>query len=93
MPSRMPRDFINEMAIAGMAEVEPGRGWRHNAPRIAFAEMMVTDHTQANAELTRIASQMKIQLPKQLDQKHRTHHSLFLYRTEPLLAGSARVRA
>jgi putative membrane protein len=68
------RTFINDMAIAGMAEVELGklaseRGM--NAEVKQFGQTMVKDHTQANSELTRIASEMKVQPPKELDQRHR----------------------
>ena len=37
----------------------------------AFGQMMVNDHSQANDELKKVASQLKIQLPTQLDQKHK----------------------
>jgi putative membrane protein len=68
------RDFINEMAIANMAEVELGRlatSRARSADVKAFGEMMVKDHTQANMDLSRIASQMNVTLPKELDQKHK----------------------
>jgi predicted outer membrane protein len=68
------RDFINDMAIASMAEVELGRlatSRAQSADVKAFGEMMVKDHTQANMDLSRIASQMNVTLPKDLDQKHK----------------------
>lgn len=67
-------DFISEMTIAGMAEVELGRlaiTRAQSADVKAFGEMMVTDHTKAGMELSRIASQMNIEQPKELDQKHK----------------------
>lgn len=68
------RDFINEMTIANMAEVELGRmasSRGHSADVKAFGDMMITDHTQANTELSRIASQMNVPVAKELDQKHK----------------------
>jgi putative membrane protein len=74
-PQRMDsREFINQMAIAGMAEVQLGklateRGADSGVK--SYGQMMVKDHSQANAELLKIASQMKVQPPTELDQKHR----------------------
>jgi hypothetical protein len=36
----------------------------------AFGQMMVKDHSQANKELARVASQLNVQLPTDLDEKH-----------------------
>ena len=66
--------FVNEMAIAGMAEVELGNmasQRAQNADVKAFGQMMVKDHTRANTELIQIAKQMNVTPPKQLDTKHR----------------------
>jgi putative membrane protein len=66
--------FVNEMAVAGMAEVELGTlatQRAQNADVKAFGQMMIKDHTQANSELTQIAKQMKVTVPTQLDMKHR----------------------
>jgi putative membrane protein len=66
--------FVNEMAVAGMAEVELGTlatQRAQNADVKAFGQMMIKDHTQANSELTEIAKQMKVTVPTQLDMKHR----------------------
>ena len=66
--------FVNEMAVAGMAEVELGTlaTQRAQNPDVkAFGQMMIKDHTQANSELTQIAKQMKATVPTQLDMKHR----------------------
>jgi putative membrane protein len=68
------REFINKMAIAGMAEVQLGkvaseRG--QDADVKAFGQMMVTDHTRADEALKQVASQAGVQLPTQLDEKHR----------------------
>ena len=65
------REFINQMTIAGMAEVQLGMqaSERGTNPDVkAFGQMMVKDHSQANKELAQIA---KVQPPKELDAKHR----------------------
>jgi putative membrane protein len=72
--SRDPHDFINTMAIAGMAEVQLGKvaAERAQDPDVkAFGQLMVKDHTEANDELKQAASQVGAQLPTQLDDKHR----------------------
>jgi putative membrane protein len=68
------REFINQMTIAGLAEVQLGmlaseRGT--NGDVKAFGQMMVKDHSQANKELAQIAAQLKVQPPKEVDAKHR----------------------
>jgi putative membrane protein len=68
------RGFVNDLAIAGMAEVELGRmaaDRAANADVKAFGQMMVRDHSKANDELKQVASQLNIQPTTQLDQKHR----------------------
>jgi len=68
------RMFVNDMAVAGMAEVELGRLATERAANSdvkAFGQMMVTDHSKANDELKQAASQLNIQPTTQLDQKHR----------------------
>lgn len=68
------REFINEAAITNMAEVQLGKLAQERAtdPQVKqFAEMMVRDHTKANDELKQAASQMNVQLPTELDEKHR----------------------
>ena len=69
-----PREFISKMAIAGMAEVQLGKiaSERGQDPDVkAFGQMMVADHTKANEELKQVASKAGVQLPAQLDEKHR----------------------
>ncbi len=66
--------FVNRLAIAGMTEVQLGRLAAEraaNAEVKAYGHMMVTDHTQAGTELRQIATQANLQVPTQLDQKHR----------------------
>jgi putative membrane protein len=68
------REFINHMAVAGRAEVQLGKMATEkasNADVKAFGQMMVTDHTKAGKELEQVAAQMSVQVPTQLDQKHR----------------------
>src|SRR5688572_17391877 len=67
------RLFISEMTIVGLTEVRLGqiaaeRGERANVK--AFGQMMVKDHSEANAELSRIAAEMKIVPPTEIDKKH-----------------------
>jgi putative membrane protein len=74
MPHSDARGFINEMAIAGMAEVQLGQmaaTKASNADVKSFGQMMVTDHSKANDELKQVASQMQVQVPVDLDQKHK----------------------
>ena len=72
--SRGDKDFVNDLAIAGTAEVELGRMAAERAvnPDVKkFGQMMVDDHTKANDELTQLASQHNIPVPTDLDDKHR----------------------
>jgi len=67
------REFINEMTIAGLAEVQLGKMASEqagNADVKAFGQMMMKDHSQANMELAQVASRLNVQPPMQLDQKH-----------------------
>jgi putative membrane protein len=69
-----PSEFVKRMALAGLAEVQLGHlalKQGAHAEVKAFGEMMVKDHSQANAELATIAKAMQVETPKQLDQKHR----------------------
>lgn len=66
--------FINDMTIAGLTEVQLGKIATERAASAdvkAFGQMMVKDHSQAGDELKQVASQLKIQPPTQLDQKHK----------------------
>ena len=65
--------FIQDMTIAGLTEVQLGKIATERAASAdvkAFGQMMVKDHSQAGDELKQVASQLKIQPPTQLDQKH-----------------------
>jgi hypothetical protein len=62
------------MTIANLAEVQLGKMASEKASNSdvkSFGQMMVKDHTQANNELKQIASQLNVQPPAQLDQKHK----------------------
>ena len=66
--------FIQAMTIAGLTEVQLGKIATERAVSAdvkAFGQMMVKDHSQAGDELKQVASQLKIQPPTQLDQKHK----------------------
>jgi putative membrane protein len=67
------RLFINEMTIVGLTEVQLGQMAVDRAAQAdvkAFGQMMVKDHTQANAELLQVAAEVKIVPPKEIDKKH-----------------------
>jgi|SoiMethySBSTD1v2_1073268.scaffolds.fasta_scaffold134693_4 putative membrane protein len=77
-PTQTPRldarEFINRMGVAGLAEVELGKLASERAIDAdvkAFAQMMVRDHSRANDELSKIASQLNLPMPTQLDPMHR----------------------
>lgn len=68
------REFVNRMGAAGLAEVALGKLASERAMDAdvkAFAQMMVRDHSRADDELSKIASQLNIQMPTQLDPVHR----------------------
>jgi len=67
-------NFVNDLVIANMAEVELGkmaaeRGM--NAEVKTFGNKMVADHTAAGDKLKTVASQHDIAVPSALDDKHR----------------------
>lgn len=58
-----PQDFVDRASESGIAEVEAGKLAEKKAqhPEVkAFAEMMVKDHTAANAELKQLAGELKL---------------------------------
>ena len=72
--SSADKDFVNDLAIAGTAEVELGRmaAERGANPEVKkFGNMMVADHTAAGDKLKTIATQHNIAWPAALDDKHR----------------------
>ncbi len=68
------RDFVRDVSVANMAEIELGRLASERAANAAvkkFGQMMVADHTKAGDKLKPIASQHNIPLATELDDKHR----------------------
>ena len=67
------RDFVDDLTIAGMAEVELGRMAmeRGSSPEVKqFGDMMVKDHSKGGEELKQIAMKYAIPTPAGLDQPH-----------------------
>lgn len=67
------RDFVEDLTIAGMTEVELGRMAMERAasPLVKqFGDMMVKDHSKAGDELKQIAMRHSIPLPTGLDSPH-----------------------
>ena len=72
--SRADRAFAREAAVGGMAEVELGRlaaqkGANDGVKK--FGQHMVDDHSKANDELKKAAGEEGIDLPADLDAKHK----------------------
>jgi putative membrane protein len=67
------RDFVEDVGIAGMAEVELGRMATERAASAEvkqFGDMMVRDHSKAGDELKQIAMKHSIPVPSALDSQH-----------------------
>lgn len=67
-------EFIQHAAADGMAEVQLGQlaSERGSSAEVKkFAQMMVRDHSKANDELKQAVSRFDVQLPTQIDDKHR----------------------
>jgi putative membrane protein len=72
--SKGDRDFVNDLTIANMAEIELGRMAAEKAASAEvkrFGQMMVDDHTAAGNKLKPIATRHNIAMPTELDEKHR----------------------
>ncbi len=70
-----PSGFMTEAAKGGMAEVELSRVATtkgKNAEVKKFAQKMIEDHTNANAELKQLAGKKNVTLPTELDAEHKT---------------------
>ena len=68
------RDFVRDVAMMNMAEMELSRTALQHATEAntkKFAQMMVDDHTSAGDKLKAFAAQRNIEIPAQLDDKHR----------------------
>ena len=71
------RQFVEQAAIANMAEIQLGNLAQQRAQNNdvkQFARMMVTDHTKALAELRTAAQSVSLTLPSDLDDKHHDLH-------------------
>ena len=69
-----PNGFMTEAAKGGMAEVELSRlatSKAQNADVKKFAQKMIEDHTNANAELKQLAGKKTVTLPTELDAEHK----------------------
>lgn len=67
--AKADRDFMHKAAGAGMYEVEVSRlatERAQNADVKAFAEKMVSDHTDANQELAALAKARGVELPQKM---------------------------
>lgn len=72
--STFDRQFMSKAAQGGMAEVELSRIalQRSKSNEVKqFAQRMIQDHSQANAQLSQLAQQKGVTLPKQLDAQHK----------------------
>jgi len=66
--------FVKTMWMKNLAEAELGKLAATRAASAdvkAYAEMMVADHTKANEELRPMAQSLGVQVPTQVDDKHR----------------------
>jgi len=73
--SSADKTFATEAAQGGLAEVEMGQLALQKAtsPQVKqFAQRMVTDHTQANQELMQLVKSQNLNLPAQIDSKHKS---------------------
>ena len=71
--SQDAKDFIHHVAIANTAEIDLGKlaADRGTASEVKkFAQMMVDDHTASGDKLKALASDLKINAPGELDEKH-----------------------
>jgi len=67
------KDFVRDVAIANIAELDMARlalqrGTDANLKK--FAQMMIDDHTQAGTALKSVASRHRIEVPAQTDEAH-----------------------
>jgi len=69
------KTFATEAAHGGLAEVQMGQLalQKASSPQVKeFAQRMVTDHTQANQDLMQLSKSENLNLPAQLDPKHKS---------------------
>jgi len=78
--STKDKNFIMEAAVGGMEEVELGRLATQKGSSDAvkqFGQKMVDDHSAANAELTELAKSKSLNVPAELDAKHKADVAKF----------------
>jgi predicted outer membrane protein len=69
-------DFVRDMGVMNLAEVGMGRlATAHGSTDAMkkFGQLMIDDHTKALDALRTVASQHSIEVPAQVDDKHRDH--------------------
>lgn len=69
-------EFMTKAASSNMMEIELGKLAQQkaqNADVKRFAQMMVTDHTKASAEMKALAAQKNVTLPDSMGSEHRDH--------------------
>lgn len=72
-PGQDDMKFAQEAAMAGMTEVAAGRlalSLSHDSEIQQFGQTIVTDHSEANTKLARIAQTKNLSLPTALDDHH-----------------------
>ena len=73
--SSADKKFATDAAQGGLAEVEMGRLAleKGTSPQVKqFGQQMVTDHTQANNELMQLSKSQNLDLPEQVNSKHKS---------------------
>ncbi len=73
--AKSPNAFLTEAAQGGMAEVELGKlaSQKAQSPEVKkFGQMMVADHSAANAELKALAAKKNIQIPADMGSSHKS---------------------
>ncbi|MEO8936089.1 MAG: DUF4142 domain-containing protein [Burkholderiaceae bacterium] len=71
--SSVDRKFVENAAIGGMTEVKMGQLAQEKGTSQAvkdFGAKMVTDHTKANEELTKVAAAKGVTVPGTIDKPH-----------------------
>ena len=73
--SSKDKHFMKEAAMGGLMEVQLGQTAQNKAQSQDvkdFGMRMATDHGKANDELKQLAQQKKVDLPTQLEHKHKS---------------------
>jgi putative membrane protein len=73
-PNAQDRLFVQLAGAGGMAEVDAGKmadAKAQNPAVKAFGRQMAQDHAKANDELTRLAQQANVPMPRELDPDHK----------------------